>query len=342
MRTTGLSPLQSARNWALFYLSAATVSAAPFETKPLPSLVDYASRNHVEIAPPGQTFQPGVTMLCTLSEQGKVSQWLIVLSPAVSAGEEGGSNSGLGLLGMFAKTLHTSTDHKYSFPDEPRAIATECIGPFTEGDDRAIGTQPIRISGRLLANGVYLKSGLFPTAKTYMRLRSQGKKDPQLSYLIFASFSKAKIEDDQRKAAEAGFTVDDENAYARSSFALVQFGSMAFQAPGVTAILARIVDAPTLFSGAYTNLDWDSFAITDAMGAQIRDQLVISVPFSFQTKSHLSGTLFITEPKGQLQICAGIAGLTIEKSEKAPGSRLELRIFSYSSDQAMASRASKN
>jgi hypothetical protein len=54
---------------------------------------------------------------------------------------------------------------------------------------------------------------------------------------------------------------------------------------------------------------------------------MFSVPYYFQSKTKAGGLLFIAESRPPLRNTAGIVGLTVDWSSKAPGRRLIARVL---------------
>jgi hypothetical protein len=317
---------QGLRKIAAALVLAAAAAALPAQTKPLASLAEFASSHHIDIGPATSAGGPGTTMLCFLDEGGLKSQWLVAVSAAKNADADSGSPTGMGILGAFSGSLRSSTGRDYNFPDQPVSLEVRCAGPF---QDTPGATGGVDGSTSLTANKEYLSTGLFRIAQAFLRIRNEGRKPPQISYLFHASYSKEQIEADQKSAREAGFTADDDREYAKALFALTQFGYIAFLAPGVEEMLGRVLDPPTLFSGSYINIDWGKVTTVDPRPFGISRSIVVSVPFSYSTKTTVSGTLYFTEPKGPLESCAGILEISFEHSQKAPNTTLVMRASSW-------------
>lgn len=196
-----------------------------------------------------QDVGDALPFVCVREQNGASEQWLVLLQEPTKAG--GSSGSGLGIVGAFMKTLYTSTGHKYRFDDVPVGVLVKFIGPFRDGP------QDVRTSESLLkVNSVYLSSGLYEAAGLFYGMQSEGRKDPQTSYFLSNSFSKEQIARDTKRAADEKFSIDDERTYAKSIFALIQFGAVGFNTRGLDRVLEDVVDKPGIFSGAFTQIDW--------------------------------------------------------------------------------------
>lgn len=187
---------------------------------------------------------------------------------------------------------------------------------------------PNTTTARALATRDYLTHGLAPMGEIELRLRASGKKNPGLSFMFRPKYSAGQITASKARAAEAGFTEADERVYAEGIYALVQFASLAFRTDGVDAIIREIADSPTLFSGAFVNLDWNNLQLEDGRAWGLSDTRLFRVPYHFLSKTKASGNFFVTAPRPPLQNMAGIIGLTIDQTSKVAGKRLTVRVLS--------------
>jgi hypothetical protein len=274
-------------------------------------LVTYA-RAHV------QNGGDPLLFVCARTQKGISEQWLVLLQDPVKVG--GSSGSGLGLVGAFMKTLYTSTGHRYRFDDAPVGVRVQFIGPFREG------AHDVRTSESLIkVNAVYLDVGLYDAAKLFYGMQAEGRKDPQTSYFLSNSFSAEQIARDTKRAADEKFSIEDERTYAKSIFALIQFGAVGFSTRGLDRVLEDVVDKPGIFSGAFTQIDWSAIKAVDLTGGRR-----FVVPFAFQTKSSIKGSLTIEKPAGKTVRCGGITTIEISESSKSPDTHVTLRMIAGS------------
>ena len=96
---------------------------------------------------------------------------------------------------------------------------------------------------------------------------------------------------------------------------------------GLDTITHEIADSPTLFSGAFTNLDWPAMKLEDGRNFGLSDTRIFRVPFSFHSKTEAHGFFYVTASKPPLQNVAGIVGLTVAGTSKAPGRQLVMRLI---------------
>ena len=316
-------------------VALATESPSPAGLPPFPRVVQVATAESIpvggfELAEKNEPARAGdrITVLFTIQDGPQARQWLAEFRAAALTEREARSKpgSGLGLLGVFQSSLKTDTGHEYSFPQDPAALELRTFGPFADGPAGA-PAETEGMNARVLATRDYLRHGLAPMAEIELRLRAAGQKYPDLSFLFRPRFS-----DEQRAAAKAraqaaGFTEDDERAYAGGFFALVQFANLAFKTPGVAAVTRELLDSPTLFSGAFVNLDWSALQVESGAAWGLPDARIFRVPYHFQSKTRAQGMLYFTTPLAPLQNMAGIIALTIDESSKTATKRLIVRVL---------------
>jgi len=302
----------------------------PTSLQPLPGVVQCAKTHAIPLdgfAPAGPTeaARAGdrITVLFTIQEGAVSRQWLAEFRAAALTGHEAKSKpgSGLGLLSLFQSSLKTDTGHEYSFPQLPAALELRTFGPFPGS-----GEAP-EAKARVLATRDYLTHGLAPMAEIELRLRAAGKKNPGLSFMFRPKYSAEQTAATTARAADAGFTADDERAYAEGFYALVQFANLAFRTEGIAAIVQEMLDSPTLFSGAFINLVWPAVQLENGADWGLPAARVFRVPYNFQSRTRAKGTLFVTAPQPPLQNMAGIVGLTIDWTSKTSTKRLVVRVL---------------
>jgi len=326
---------------ALTMAGAEQPPATPPETGPYPAVVRYAEANGIatdgfELSGPGEPMQAGdsITVLFTIEEGATGRQWLGEFRAVTLTQSEGKSKpgTGLGVLSVFQSSLKSDTGREFSFEQSPVALEIRTHGPFTR--EASASAEPTVTKARVLATGGYLAHGLAPMAEIELRLRAAGKKNPGLSFVFRPKFSAEQRAGARARAAEAGFDENDERAYAEGIYALVQFANLAFRTEGVKAITREIADSPTLFSGAFINLDWPGLTLDDGARWGLPGRPVFAVPYNFRSKTTARGMFFATEARPPLQNMAGIIGLTVTSTTKAPGRRLIMRVLAGRRDAA--------
>jgi len=314
---------------------AAAPQPNPTEVPPGPAVVSYATDHDLPLAgfessEPTQQSRIGdrLTVLFTIQEGAASRQWLGEFRAAALTEREARSKpgSGFGLLSIFLSSLKTDTGHEFSFAQVPAALEIQTHGPFFADGSAAIA--PAVTGARVLATRDYLSHGLAPMGEIELRLRAAGKKNPGLSFMFRPKYSAAQMTASTTRAQEAGFTEDDERVYAESIFALVQFAYLAFRTDGVDSIMREIADAPTLFSGAFVNLDWSRLQLENELNWSLPAATrVFRLPYNFRSKTNMNGTLFVTAARPPLQNLAGVVGLTVDWSSKTPGKRLIVHVL---------------
>jgi hypothetical protein len=318
--------------------SAATALAAeplgPTGIQPFPAVVQFAKAHSIphgdfELAGTGEPARPGdrITVLFTIQEGAVARQWLGEFSSATLTDREAKSKpgTGLGILSLFQSSLKTDTGHEYSFAQIPVALEIQTHGPFTSTGSAVDESATTR--AHVLATRDYLVHGLAPMAEIELRLRAAGKKNPGLSFMFRPKYSDEQRAATKARARDTGFTETDERAYAEGIYALVQFASLAFRTDGVDAITREIADSPTLFSGAFVNLDWSRLQLEDGGTWGLPDDRIFRVPYNFNSKTQARGSFFVTTSRPPLQNMAGIVGLTVDWTSKASNKRLIVRVL---------------
>lgn len=318
-------------------LQAADPLLAPTAIKPSPTVITYAATHHIpldgfELADKSEPARPGdrLTALFTIQEGTSSRQWLGEFHSAALTEREAKSKpgTGLGILSVFQTTLHTDTEHQFSFEQTPFALEIQTHGPFAGAASATM--EPRSTKARVLATRDYLVHGLAPMGEIELRLRAAGKKNPALSFMFSPKYSAEQIAASKVRATDAGFTEDDERVYAESIFALVQFAQLAFRTDGVDEIMKEIADSPTLFSGAFTHLDWNNLQPEDGASWGLPGVRIFRLPYRFLSKTKAKGNFFVTAPRPPLQNMAGVVGLTVDETSKTPGKRLIMRVLAGS------------
>lgn len=317
---------------------AQTVTASqanPIDTRPGPAIVRYAATHAIpldkfELADADAAMKPGdaLTVLFTLQQGTASRQWLGEFRSATLTERETKAKpgTGLGILSAFQSTLYSDTEHAFSFPQVPVALEIRTHGPFAETPGSVTAEPPVA-GARVLATRDYLVHGLAPMGEIELRLRAAGKKNPGLSFMFSSKYSEKQIAASKARATDAGFTENDERIYAESIFALVQFAQLAFRTDGVGEIVHEIADSPTLFSGAFTNLDWNNLQLEDGAGWGLPGVQIFRLPYRFLSKTKAKGNFYVTAPRPPLQNMAGIIGLTVDETSKTSGKRLIMRVL---------------
>jgi hypothetical protein len=307
---------------------------APTEVKPSISVARYAEIHHLplggfELGGANDASRTGdrLIVLFTITDRTSSRQWLGEFRFAtLTAGEaKSKPGTGLGLLSHFQSSLKTDTGHEFSFEQSPVALEISIHGPFT--GDKPVTHPIIETTARVLATRDYLAHGLAPIAEIELRLRARGKKNPGISLMFRPKYSPQQVAATTARAKEAGFTEDDERAYAEAIYALVQFGNLSFKTNGIDDITREMADSPTLFSGAFTNLVWPEMQLEDGANWGLTGSRVFRVPYNFFSKTTAHGMFYFTTVRPPLRNLAGFVGLTVDASSKTPGKRLIMRVL---------------
>ena len=318
---------------ALLCLAAGSAWAgSPLDLKPNVGVVRAAAQHGLpiegfELAGDGPV-RPGdrLTVLFAIEETGQPArQWLVEFRAGALTEREAKAKpgTGLGIFVLLFSSLKTDTGHEHRLPQSPAALDLRTFGPFADGATN----EPTEASERVLATREYLAHGLAEMCEIEMRLRAAGKKNPGLSYMFRPNYPEEQMAAAKQRAAEAGFTVDDERAFAAGALALVQFAQLAIRTDGVDVITKEIVDAPGLFTNTFINPDWGEVAPEDGVAWGLPGSRVFRLPYHLWSKTNATGTFYVTRPQPPLQNMAGLVGLTIDETSKKPGRRLIVRVL---------------
>ena len=314
--------------------SAVAAWLTPSEIKPGISVTRYANSRHIplggfELGGANDASLAGdrLIVLFTIAEGATSRQWLGEFRFATLTEREAKSKpgTGLGILSYFQSSLKTDTGHDFSFEQAPVALEISIQGPFT--NDESTIHPLVETTTRVLATRDYLAHGLAPMAEIELRLRAHGKKNPGISLMFRPKYSAQQIAATTARTEEAGFTEDDERAYAEAIYALVQFGNLSFKTDGIDVITHEMADSPTFFSGAFTNLVWPEMQFEDGAIWGLPGSRVFRVPYNFLSKTTAHGAFYFTAVRPPLRNLAGFIGLTVDSSSKTPDKRLSMRVL---------------
>lgn len=261
----------------------------------------------------------GVIFVCELKSATETKQWLLCLRDSPRPLEDGESSRSW-MTEQFQHTLHSSTGHDFSFPDEPFAMDVEMVGPFT-----STSSTPDVHRDRAIGNRLYFEHGLFSTAVIDDRVLRAGHIIPELALLFRANYPKERMARDQAAMAAVGLTAEDEKEIARAAFALNQFGLIASKMPAFREILGALIDVPTLFHGMYINVDWRKLERSppDTNARRVR----FTAPLELVTTTRLSGRVSFVNPQSIFLFSAGIQEVWFDHSEKSPTISLHIWLF---------------
>lgn len=315
-----------------FVASLGAETAPPSTLRPNAAALEAATRHGL----PVDGFELGgdsptrtgdrVTVLFSLEENGQPArQWLgeFRTVPLTDREKRAKPGTGLGIMGLFFTSLKTDTGNEHKLPGTPAALEVRTLGPFVEGTTNA----PTDKSERVIATREYLAHGLAEMCEVEMRLRATGKANPGLSYMFRPNYSEEQMAAAKQRAAAAGFTVENERAFAGGALALVQFAHLALRTEGVDVITKEIVDPPGLFTSTFINPDWADLTLEDGGAWGLPNERLFRLPYHLWSKTNATGAFYVTRPQPPLQNMAGLVGLTVDETSKKPGRRLSIRIL---------------
>ncbi len=305
---------------------------------PLPGLLAFADANKIPVSgigipDPVVAPRPGdrVTFAVALHDQSGLREWLIDLSEVeLSATHRAAPPPG-------ARTVYSSTGAKYLIGSVWAEENVRIVGPFYDKAPDQNGTADK--STRFLVHENYLLFGLDRTAAYLLKIGAaarEGLNCRHLAYVQYRRFSAEEIQAAQAEAKVVGISSQEDEAYAKTLPAMLEFFRIAEQTPGLKEIILQVLARPSLWSIIHGGGHLDvNFALNAMNVVQVapRGQFIptpiFSIPFEFQLNRQpaLECNMVVTEPYAPLATCSGILQL-IAVSPKTPGTYLILRLLS--------------
>jgi len=311
-----------------------------YDIVPLPSLLTFAAANQIPVSgigvpDPAVPPKPGdrVTYAIALHDQSGLREWLIDLSEVeLSAAHRAAPPPG-------TRTVYSAIGGRYPIASAWAEENVRIAGPFYDKDSKPDGT--LDRSTRFLVHENYLSFGLNRTATYLLKIVAASRAGLNCQHLAnvqYRPFSAEEIEAAQAEAKGVPIGAQEDEAYAKTLPAMLEFFRIAEQTPGLKEIILQVLAKPSLWSvlrgGGHLNVNFDLNAVKIAQIAprgRFIPTPIFSIPFEFQLNRQpaLECNMVVTEPRAPLTTCAGILQL-IAASPKNPGTYLILRLLAAS------------
>jgi hypothetical protein len=297
---------------------------------PCAALVAAAQARHIplqQVDPPAGTddLNPGdsITALVTQFEKGgRRNQWVIYLQ-ALS-----GEHALQAPKAPNSKVMFTCFGHKLTFTSSPWPVTVRTVGPFIDSGPGRRSLMAEDKTAHFDLDQGFLGIGLNKAAAGWYRvhqLNKTGKSD-----WVFDSdaepFTPAQIAEGRKMAALYHVTPDEERAWTGVEAALISYFNIIHETPGLSHILFKIIDRPSIWSvlrhggvNLSINLQSEKVEPVDGLKWGLKtgesDHLVLDV------------SMIVTAPRPPLLICGGVVGL-IAQNPKDKQNSLTLRVIS--------------
>ncbi|MFT3781079.1 MAG: hypothetical protein QM790_03620 [Nibricoccus sp.] len=186
-----------------------------------------------------------IVALVTLTEQGKIVQYVMQFTAAELTEKEKKLPSGAGIR------LYTNTGREFDFSGALAALKIRIIGPFKSDADEEKAARQAKVSQtRVLVNSAYLKLGLDRACAAWLRIKEEIDRQGGGKGANWAAsptpFSLDKIAAGRKAIADLGMTEEDERALCGTMPALLEFFLLAIKTPEFRDVLREVVDIPWL------------------------------------------------------------------------------------------------
>jgi hypothetical protein len=290
----------------------AAVAAIGSPTQPCAALAGFA-RSHgipldgVDQATEGVVLNPGdsVTALVTLIEKSRRTEWLLY----VRADGQGPSTTNK----PSKIVMHSTTGRKFEFESTRVAASIRTLGPYDVSDQKR-KLKPTDKTARVSLQQGYLALGLDNAAKAAMRLRKSSKTKSGLAYGPRPFGDKA-LARGRELTNIVQLTLEEERALGGAGPALESYFTIVQQTEGLSDILFKLVDLPSMWSiarnrGVTANFQFGNKEIRERQ-VEAGSPAIYEIPLALELngRAALHITLVATRPQPPLLACAGIMGL---------------------------------
>lgn len=254
----------------------------------------------------GAAVNPGdsVTALVTLVEKSCRTEWLLY----VSADRQGPSATNK----PSKMVMHSTTGRKFEFESTRVPVSVRTLGPYDASNQKR-KLKPTDKTARVSLQQGYLALGLDNAAKAAMRLR-KSKTKGGLAYGP-RPFGEKALARGRELTNNIHLTVEEERALGGAGPALESYFTIVQQTEGLSDILFKLVDLPSMWSiarnrGVAANFQFGNQEIRErqvAAGNPAVYEIPVALELNGQVALHI--TLVATRPQPPLLACAGIMGL---------------------------------
>lgn len=288
----------------------AAVSAIGSTTEPCAALANVARVHNIPIEGldpfgEGTTVNPedSITALITLVEKSRRTQWLLYVhadhQPVVSTNKPS------------KRVMYSSTGRKVEFESARVPVTLRTLGPF-EASERKRKLRAADKTAQVTLRDGYLGLGLDNAAKAVLRVRETKIKGG----FAFAPhpFSEAEIAKARKLTNIVHLTAAEERALAGAGPALESFFSIVQNTEGLSDILFKLVDLPSMWSiarnkGVTVNFRFKNEIKQRDVGGGKFAIYEIPIALELNGQTALIFTMVATCPQPPLLASAGILGL---------------------------------
>ena len=288
----------------------AAVSAIGSTMEPCPALASVARVHSIPIDGidpfgEGASVNPGdsITALITLVEKSRRTQWLLYVNadPQPFASTNKPSK----------RVMYSSTGRKVEFESARVPVTLRTLGPF-EASERKHKLKAADKTAQVTLRDGYLGLGLDNAAKAVLRVRETKIKGG----FAFAPhpFSEAEIAKAQKLTNIVHLTAAEERALAGAGPAMESFFSIVQNTEGLSDILFKLVNLPSMWSiarnkGVTVNFRFKNEIKQREVGVSKFAIYEIPIALELNGQNALNFTMVATRPQPPLLASAGILGL---------------------------------
>jgi len=254
----------------------------------------------------GVVVNPGdsVTALVTLVEKSHRTEWLLY----VNADGQGPSATNK----PSKMVMHSTTGRKFEFESTRVPVSVRTLGPYDASNQKRKLKAADKTARVSLQQG-YLALGLDNAAKAAMRLRESNTKGG-LAYGP-RPFGEKALARGRELTNIIHLTVEEERALGGAGPALESYFTIVQQTEGLSDILFKLIDLPSMWSiarnkGVTANFQFGHKKIRERQveaGSPAVYEIPLALELNGQDALHI--TLVATRPQPPLLACAGIMGL---------------------------------
>ena len=288
----------------------AAVAAIGSQTEPCVTLAGIARSNGIPLEGVDQ-FSEGtivdprdsVTALVTLVEKSRRTEWLLYLNADQQAPSTNKPSN---------MVMHSTTGRKFEFASTRVLVSVRTLGPYDASNPKRKLKSTDKTARVSLQQG-YLALGLDNAAKAAMRLR-ESKTKGGLAYGP-RPFGEKALARGRELTNIVHLTIEEERALGGAGPALESYFTIVQQTEGLSDILFKLVDLPSMWSiarnkGVAANFHFGNKKIrerTVAAGNPAAYEIPLALELNGQAALHI--TIVATRPQPPLLACAGIMGL---------------------------------
>jgi hypothetical protein len=294
--------------------ASAAVAAIGSTAEPCAELVNVARSHGIPLKgmdrfTDGVTVEPGdsLSALVTLVEKSRRTQWLLYLK----AGETNSAGATQVKTNASKRVMYSSTGKKFEFRSTPVSVSLRTLGPY-DASERKRKVKAKDTVAKLSVDQGYLAVGLDKAARAVMRL---GTRKPKIGYAFAARpFGDKEIAETRKRTNNVALTIEEERALAGTGPALESYFTIVQETEGLSDILYKLVDLPSMWSiarhkGVVVNFRFLNEIKEREVKAGSLSVYEIPLALELNDQRSLNIVLVATTPRPPLLPCAGIMGL---------------------------------